>query len=142
MTPAAAVANAAAAEPRLEQKEPRMSEKNKALLTEANAAVVKGDHEGFLSHCTDDVVWTFVGDKTLSGKEALRQYLRTTYVEPPKFTVTHLIAEGDFVTALGDIRIKDEAGKVVHSAYCDVWHVRDGKLAELRAYVVDIKGEG
>jgi ketosteroid isomerase-like protein len=116
-----------------------MSEKNKAILTQANAAVVKGDHEGFLSHCTEDVEWVFVGDKTLKGKEAVRQYMKVTYIEPPSFRVDHLIAEGDFVTALGDIEMKDETGKLVHSTYCDVWRIRDGKLAELKAFVIEIK---
>ncbi len=116
-----------------------MSERNKAILRQANAAVVKGDHEGFLAHCTEDVEWSFVGDKTLKGKEAVRQYMKATYIEPPSFRVDHLIAEGDFVTALGDIDMKDETGKLVHSAYCDVWRIRDGKLAELKAFVVEIK---
>jgi ketosteroid isomerase-like protein len=119
-----------------------MSDQNKAVLTQANAAVAKGDYEGFLSHCTDDVEWTFVGDRTLKGKAAVRQYIKVTYVEPPKFTVDRLIADDDFVTALGDIRIKDEAGKVVRSEYCDVWRIRDGKLAELKAFVVELKDEG
>ena len=119
-----------------------MSEENKAILKRANAAVVNRDYEGFLSHCTDDVEWTFVGERTLRGKEAVRQYIRTTYLEPPTFTVARLIAEDDFVTALGDISMKDGTGKVVHSAYCDVWRIRDGKLAELRAFVVEIKREG
>jgi uncharacterized protein len=118
-----------------------MSQNNKAILEQANTAVVKGDYEGFLSHCTDDVEWTFVGDRTLKGKEAVRRYMKATYVEPPEFTVAQLIAEGDFVTALGDIRLKDERGTVVHSAYCDVWRIRDGKLAELTAFVIEIKAE-
>ena len=116
-----------------------MSEKNKAILEQANAAVVKADYEGFLSYCTDDVEWTFVGDQTLKGKEAVRQYMKKTYIEPPTFTVDRVIAEGDFVTTLGDISIKDGAGKVVHFTYCDVWRLREGKLAELRAFVVEIK---
>lgn len=115
-----------------------MSEKNKAILKQANAAVVKGDYEGFLSHCTEDVEWTFVGDQTLKGKEAVRRYMNATYIEPPKFVVEILIAEGDFVTSVGEIDIKDGTGKTVHSAYCDVWRIRDGKLAELRAFVVEI----
>ena len=118
-----------------------MSEKNKSILAQANAAVAKGDYEGFLSHCTDDVEWTFVGDRTLKGKQAVREYMRTTYIEPPAFTVAHLIAERDFVTALGDISIKSETGQVAHFEYCDVWRIRDGKLAELKAFVVEIKGE-
>ena len=115
-----------------------MSEKNKAILKQANAAVVKGDYEGFLSHCTEDVAWTFVGDQILKGKEAVRRYMNATYIEPPQFVVEFLIAEGDFVTAVGEIDVKDETGKTVHSAYCDVWRIRDGKLAELRAFVVEI----
>ena len=118
-----------------------MSEKSKAILERANAAVAKGDYEGFLSHCTEDVEWTFVGDKTLKGKEAVREYMKATYVEPPRFRVDRLIAEGDFVTALGDIDLTDETGKLVHFAYCDVWHIRGDKLAELRAFVVEIKGD-
>ena len=119
-----------------------MSQKNKDILLQANEAVAKGEHEGFLLHCTEDVEWTFVGDRTLKGKEAVRRYMKETYVEPPRFRVDHLIAEGDFVTALGDIDVREESGKVVHSAYCDVWRIRDGKLAELRAFVVQIKCEG
>ena len=115
-----------------------MSETNKAILTQANAAVANGDHEGFLAHCTEDEEWTFVGDQTLRGKEAVRRYMKATYVEPPRFRVDHLIAEGDFVTALGEIDLKDESGKLVRFAYCDVWRVRDGKLAELRAFVIEI----
>ncbi len=82
-----------------------------------------------------------VGEKTLKGKEAVRQHMKSTYLEPPKFSVDQLIAEGAFVTAVGDIDIKDETGQVAHFAYCDVWRIRDGKLADLRAFVVEIKGQ-
>lgn len=110
---------------------------NKAILEKANAAVTEGDNEGFLSFCTEDTEWTFVGDKTLRGKEAVRQYMATAYVEPPKFMVEHLIAEGEFVTALGKISMKNEDGKMVDYSYCDVWRFRDGKMAELKAFVIE-----
>jgi uncharacterized protein len=120
-----------------------MSEKHKAILAEGNAAITSGRHanaegnnEGFLSFCADDTEWTFVGDKTLKGKEAVRQYMAATYIEPPKFTVTNLIAEGDLVTALGDITLKDEDGTAVHYSYCDVWRFRGDKISELRAFVI------
>jgi uncharacterized protein (TIGR02246 family) len=60
-----------------------MSDRNKAILEEANAANAKGDYERFLSFCTDDTEWTFVGDRILKGKEAVRQYMAETYIEPP-----------------------------------------------------------
>jgi uncharacterized protein len=120
-----------------------MLAKNKAILEEANAAIAQGNYEEFLSFCSDDTKWTFVGDKTLNGKAAVRQWMATTYVEPPKFKVTNLIAEGDFVTALGDITIKDEDGKAADYSYCDVWRFRDGEIVELRAFVIktDVKDE-
>lgn len=110
---------------------------NKAILEKANAAVTAGDNEGFLAFCTADTTWTFVGDKTLEGKEAVRQYMASAYVEPPKFMVQNLIAEGDFVTAVGKISMKDETGKMIDYSYCDVWRFRDGKMAELQAFVIE-----
>lgn len=113
-----------------------MSEQNKATLEKANAAIRSGDNEGFLSFCSEGIEWTTVGEGTLKGKEAVRQWMATTYVEPPKFTVVNLIAEGDFLVAMGEIAVKDKEGRVSNHSYCDVWRFRDGKMFELRAFVV------
>ena len=113
-----------------------MGETNKAILEKANAAITNGDNEGFLSFCTEDTEWNFVGDKTLHGKEAVRQWMKTTYAEPPKFMVKNLIAEGDFVTALGKITMKDEDGKSADYSYCDVWRFSESKIVELNAFVI------
>ncbi|MEQ7801863.1 nuclear transport factor 2 family protein [Pedobacter sp. ASV1-7] len=116
-----------------------MTENNKQILEQANAAITKGDYEGFLSFCTADTRWTFVGEQTLQGKQAVREYMAKVYVEPPKFRVERLIAEDDFVTALGQISLKDEEGKMVDYAYCDVWQFLDGKLHKLKAFVIAAK---
>lgn len=63
------------------------------------------DIEGFLSFCTEDAEWNFVGEKILAGKPAIREYIAQTYGKPPKFDISDLIAENDFVTALGQITI-------------------------------------
>jgi ketosteroid isomerase-like protein len=120
-----------------------MLENNKVILEEANAAIAQGNYEKFLSFCTDDTEWTFVGDRTLKGKEAVRQWMATTYVEPPKFRVAHFIAEGNFVTALGEITLKDKDGKATDYSYCDVWHFREGQMVELKAFVIktEVKDE-
>lgn len=114
-----------------------MNPNHKTILEKANAAITRGDNEGFLSFCTDDTEWTFVGDKTLRGKEAVRQYMVKAYAEPPKFRVENLIAEGEFVTALGKISMKNEDGRLVDYSYCDVWRFQDGKMAELKAFVIE-----
>ncbi len=113
-----------------------MTESNKAILEKANAAIVAGDNEGFLALCTDDIVWTAVGESRLQGKQAVREWMKTAYAEPPEFTVKQMVAEGDFVVALGDIVATDANGRPQQNAYSAVWRFRDGKMVELKAFVV------
>lgn len=112
-----------------------MSGIHKATLQKANAAIAKGDFDGFLALCTEDTEWTFVGDKTIKGKEAVRRWMTATYLEPPDFVVHHMVAEADFVVAIGEITLNDAKGKGTRNAYCDVWRFRDGRMAALHAYV-------
>jgi len=112
---------------------------NKETLIKANAAIDNADHEGFLAYCTDDTVWNFMGGISLRGKQAVKQYMDATYIEPPVNKVAQLLADGDYVIATGKISIKDKDGKVTTSDYCDVWRFENGKMAELHAYVVEEK---
>ncbi|PWG81542.1 nuclear transport factor 2 family protein [Pararcticibacter amylolyticus] len=114
------------------------SNNNKSVLLKANTFVTEGNNEGFLSFCTDDVIWEFVGDRILRGKDAVREYMKEAYVEPPRFEVENLISEGDFVTAIGKISMKNESGNLIDYSYCDVWQFRDGKMASLKAFVISI----
>jgi uncharacterized protein len=113
-----------------------VSKTNKEILEQGNAAIAEGDFEGFLALCTEDTVWTFEGDRTLRGKAAVREWMMATYKEPPEFEVHRMIGEGDFLAALGEITLKDEEGKAVRHAYCDVWRFHEGKMAELQAFVI------
>lgn len=113
-----------------------MSKTHKEILTKANEAIARGDFEGFLLHCTDETVWNFLGEKTLKGKEAVRRWMAETYKEPPRFKVRQLIAEGEYLAALGEITLKNENGKDTDFSYCDVWRFENGRMAELNAFVV------
>jgi ketosteroid isomerase-like protein len=118
-----------------------MTENNKMLLMKANEAVAKGDYEAFLQYCTEDTEWTFVGDKVLNGKEEVRRWMLTEYTEPPTFDVTNLIAENEHVTVLGHISLINKKGTSVLYRYCDVWKFREGKMAQLTAFVIEPKNE-
>ncbi|WP_242056378.1 MULTISPECIES: hypothetical protein [unclassified Nostoc] len=78
--------------------------------------------------------------QALNGKEVVRQWMVTEYVEPPLNIVANLIAERDFVTALGDLTLKDKDRRATHYSYCDVWCFRCGKMLELKAFT-EIKDE-
>lgn len=112
---------------------------HKATLLEANDYIISGDNEMFLSLCTEDVVWEFVGEQVLRGKQAVRDYIATAYATPPEFFVDDLISESNHVVAIGRITLKNGDGNKIHAEYCDVWKFRENKMAALKAFVSEIK---
>jgi len=112
---------------------------NTKILLDANQLVREGRYEEYLSYLTEDSKWVFVGERTLLGKEAVRQYIKEFYLAPPIFDMERSIEEGDFVTATGNISLKNEDGSYSHYSYCDIWRFDKGKLAEVTAYVIEKK---
>lgn len=113
-----------------------MSVNTKEIVKKVDAAFAVGDIEGFLAFCADEVKWTMVGEKTRVGKDAIRQWLNSMECEPPKFTVSSVIAEGDQVAAHGDMIMKDKEGKETPYSYCDFYRFRDDKIVEMRSFVL------
>lgn len=122
----------------LKSKNPTIMNNTKILL-EANQLVREGKYEDYLSYLTEDSKWVFVGERTLLGKEAVRQYIKEFYLAPPLFDMERSIEEGDFVTASGNISLKNADGSYSHYSYCDIWRFDNGKLAEVTAYVIEKK---
>jgi ketosteroid isomerase-like protein len=106
------------------------------IVRKVNAAFEKGDVEGFLACCADEVVWAMVGDKTVKGKKAIREWMGSMAMEPPRFTVDAVIGDGEFATAFGDMKMKEKDGSIGQYAYCDVYRFEGDKIAELRSYVI------
>lgn len=123
-----------------------MSERNKEIVEKVNSAFLEGNFEGFLSFCAEDVEWTIVGDRTVKGREAIREWMRTMAAEnqePPKFTVVDpMIAEGDLVAARGDMTMKDKEGKAGQYSYCDIYRFVNDKIVELTSFVVKTEPKG
>jgi uncharacterized protein len=118
-----------------------MSAKNKEIVEKVNASFAEGSTEGFLSFCADDVAWTILGKRTVKGKDAIREWLASIDTEPPMFTVDNIIAEGNFVTAYGDMTLKEQNGKTVPYAYCDIYRFRNGKIVELNSFLINTEAK-
>jgi ketosteroid isomerase-like protein len=108
---------------------------NREILEKANEAFSKGNYEEFLTYCTEDTKWTYVGDRTLEGKDKVREYLLAAY-EESTFQIERFIEDGENLVAMGGIKLKDKEGKMISYSVCDVWKFRKGKLAELKAFVI------
>ena len=114
-----------------------MSVSNKEILQSANQAISQGDYEGFISFCAEDSVWTFVGEQTLKGIQEIRHYIQSEYLAPPKFDVQKILDRDDHVVATGRISIKQADGGWKTYDYCDIWKFHDGKMSELKAFVIE-----
>lgn len=119
------------------QKQTKM--KNATILHKANEFVKKGNYESFLVYCTQDTKWVFVGERILKGRDKVREYMKEFYLEPPVFTVEKTIEDGSYVTVTGEITLKAANGTYNHYDYCDVWRFENGKIAELKAFVIEKK---
>ncbi|SFF22598.1 Ketosteroid isomerase-related protein [Pedobacter antarcticus] len=119
------------------QKQAKM--KNAMILHKANEFVKKGNYESFLAYCTQDTKWVFVGERILEGRDKVREYMKEFYLEPPVFTVEKTIEDGSYVTVTGEITLKAANGTYNHYDYCDVWRFENGKIAELKAFVIEKK---
>ena len=117
-----------------------MSEKNKNIVKDVNEAFSKNSIEGVLEYCTDNVEWTMHGDRAVKGKTAIRKWMSEMEgMDPPTFTVEEIVAEADTVVCRGDMKMKDKDGKWGDYAYCDIYHITNGKIDELNSYVVKQK---
>ena len=119
-----------------------MSARNQAIVDDVNAAFAANDVEGFLAHCTRDVAWTMVGDRTVTGVDAIRSWMTSMNAEAPRFTVEHVSGDADTVTCYGQMTMKGEDGKEGKYSYCDAYTFKGDKIKELRSFVVKHKTEG
>lgn len=103
---------------------------NREILEKANRAFSKGDYEECLTYCTEDTKWTYVGDRTLDGKDKVREYLSAAH-EESTFRIERYVEEGENLVAIGLIKLRDKDGKVTTSPFCDVWKFRNGKMTQL-----------
>ncbi|RYZ31108.1 MAG: nuclear transport factor 2 family protein, partial [Sphingobacteriales bacterium] len=71
---------------------------NREILEKANQAFSEGNYEEFLTYCTEDTIWTYQGDRTLRGKNEVRDYLATAY-EESTFKIETYIEEGEYLVA-------------------------------------------
>ncbi|GAA3112506.1 MULTISPECIES: nuclear transport factor 2 family protein [Nonomuraea] len=101
----------------------------------------KNDHEQILSCLTDDIEWTVFGAFHLTGKDAYDQAIDgpPEFVNPPHLEVVRMVEQGDVVMAelTGWVRRAD--GDEMRMSMAEVFVLRDGKIAERRAWVIELK---
>jgi ketosteroid isomerase-like protein len=101
----------------------------------------KNDHEQILSCLTDDIEWTVFGAFHLKGKEAYDQAIdgAPEFIDPPQLEVVRMVEQDDVVMAEINGTVKRAAGGEMRMSMAEVFVMRDGKIAERRAWVIVLK---
>ena len=114
-----------------------MSADRKNTVEQINDAFAENNLDKVLSFCTDDLVWTMVGDTTVKGKDAIRKWIASMSPQPPQLMIQQTVADGDVVITRGDMIMKDSKSGIAHTySFCDVYRFEGDRVAELIAFVI------
>jgi len=101
----------------------------------------KNDHEQILSCLTDDIEWTVYGAFHLKGKEAYDKAIdgAPEFIDPPELNVVRMVEQDDIVMAELTGTAKRAAGGELRMSMAEVFVMRDGRIAERRAWVIVLR---
>ena len=101
----------------------------------------RNDHEQILSCLTDDITWTVFGAFRLSGKDAYDRAIdgAPEFIDPPELEVVRLVEQGDVVMAELTGTVKRATGGEMRMSMAEVFVMRDGRIAERRAWVIALR---
>lgn len=110
--------------------------KNIDTIKAVDAAFAAGDTEAFLDKCSDDIVWDMVGEKVIKGKEDIRDFMSMCKDMSPTFTYHAIFGDDENVSSTGHMKMKDADGKENEYEFCDLYKFADGRISEMRSFVV------
>ena len=100
-----------------------------------------GDHQQILSCLTEDIVWTVFGAFRLQGKAAYDAAIDggPEFTGPPRLDVVRMVEQDDVVMAeLTGSAARADGGEL-RMSMAEVFVMRDGLIAERRAWVIPLQ---
>jgi len=110
------------------------------LIRRVDEALARRDLDAAMALATDDAIWettTPPDGERYQGKAAVRAGLEELFRSSPhaSFEIEDVVALGDRAFFTWTYRWADQDGKDGHVRGVDLVRVRDGKVAEMLAYV-------
>ncbi|MFC7327645.1 nuclear transport factor 2 family protein [Marinactinospora rubrisoli] len=99
----------------------------------------RNDHAQILSCLTDDIEWTVFGHFHLVGKRAYEAAIEGPgFAGPPRLEVVRMVEQDDVVMAELTGSATRDTGEEMRMSMAEVFVMRDGKIAERRAWVIEL----
>ena len=115
------------------------------MTSQANVQTVDRYLDGFrttnrvqiLACLTEDVEWVLPGFFHTRGKHEFASHIVDDGFEPhPKITVDRMFDSGDTEIVEGREESRRKDGNMLHITFCDVFDMRDGRIARLTSYLM------
>lgn len=114
-----------------------MSE-NKRTIERYIAGFNALDHAAILACLTDDVEWVMPGFFHHKGKDAFDKEIENpAFSGTPVIRLTRMTEEDDVVVAEGTVLATRADGVTLPLVFCDVFEMRDGKIAKLIGFIAN-----
>jgi len=100
----------------------------------------RNDHAQILSCLADDIAWTVFGAFRLAGKDAYDKAIdgAPDFIDPPELSVVRMVEQGDVVMAELTGTARRAAGGEMRMSMAELFVMRNGKIAERRAWVIPL----
>ncbi|GAA3225987.1 nuclear transport factor 2 family protein [Actinocorallia longicatena] len=101
----------------------------------------RNDHGRILSCLTDDIEFTVYGAFHLAGKDAYDKAIDgpPELLDPPHLEVVRMVEQDDVIMAELTATIERAEGGHLRLSMAELFLMRDGKIAERRAWVIELK---
>lgn len=110
-----------------------------------NEAFSKNDQEFILNSMTDDIIWDFIGERKVEGKEAVREFMEPMKtVETLELHLEQIITHGRTAAASGRMKIRETSGEIKSFGFADIYifsGLKTPKVKKMTSYVVALKEE-
>lgn len=115
------------------------------FIRKFNEAFSKNDLDFILGHMSDDIVWNFIGEKNLKGKEAVKDFMEPMKnIETIAMELEQIIIQDLTAAANGRMKIKEPSGEIKSFGFADFYEFSKQKATEITrmtSYVVGMNEE-
>jgi ketosteroid isomerase-like protein len=115
----------------------------KHFLREFNEHWIREDTRAIVDAVTDDIRFAMAGGRSVSGKADFKAFLEEMGggATDMGLEIASVLVDGDRAAVNGEISMTDRDGQRRLYAFCDIYRLERGKVAELTAYVHEVTGD-
>lgn len=119
--------------------------KKEEFIREFNEAFSNNDLDFILNTMSDDIVWNFVGEKVMQGKQEVKEFMKPmSNIQTLDMELLDIISSDKSAAANGRMRIKEPSGETKSFGFVDFYEFGDLEIptiTKMTSYVVPIKEE-